>query len=203
MLRLTHIVLLSLFGLSSISAQDYIDGYVISNQGDSIFGLVREASIFKHQKKIHFVDYNGAKVVYHADRIAGYGYGRKHYESLPIPYLYTGIGSDTIGFMQRIVSGPANLYRFYTRHSVFTLQKGAAYVDFILTPEDEWFEVSPNFRWKRVAEAFEENPELVSKIEHNNFPLGQTEFVVRAFNQWYEARDEEESTLRVSRADSD
>lgn len=178
----------------SLTAQDYEEGYILSNLGDSIFGLVKVQNNFANQRKLHFIDYNGAKVVYHPERIAGYGYGKMHFESLPIPYLYTGIGSDTIGFLHRTVSGHAELFRYYTTRSIFTLNNGPGYVEFVRKPDQTWHEISPNFRWRRLAEAFQEHPVLAQKINDNEFKLGETDQVVRAYNQWYEER-----TLSVSR----
>jgi len=184
----------SFFCSYSLNAQHYEEGYIISNRGDSIFGIVKVQSTFTAQKKIHFVDENGARVVYHPERIAAYGYGKMHFESLPIPYLYAGIGSDTIAFLQRIVSGHAQLFRYYTKRSAFTLSQGPGYVEFIRKPDDSWHEISPNFRWKHLASTFKENSVLVQKISQNEFKLGETAEVVRAYNHWYEERE-----LTVSR----
>ncbi len=182
------------FSSYSLNAQHYEEGYLVSNSGDSIFGIIKVQNTFASQKKIHFVDQNGAKVVYHPERISAYGYGKMHFESLPIPYLYAGIASDTIAFLQRVVSGHAKLYRFYTRRSLFTLSPGPAYVDFIQKPDDTWHEVSPNFRWKRLALTFQESLHLAQQINQNEFKLGETAEVVRAYNEWYD-----ECILMVSR----
>lgn len=178
----------------SLTAQHYEEGYIVSNRGDSIFGILKVQNTFASQRKIHFVDQNGARVVYHPERIAGYGYGKMHFESLPIPYLYAGIGSDTLGFLQRVVSGHAQLYRYYTKRSAFTLQQGPGYVEYVRKPDQSWHEISLNFRWKRLGNIFLEHPVLAQKIQKDEYKLGETDKVIRDYNQWYE-----ESMLSVSR----
>ncbi|MEM6345131.1 MAG: hypothetical protein AAF927_14665 [Bacteroidota bacterium] len=176
------------FSSYSLNAQLYEDGYIVSNRGDSIFGIIKVPKTFAGQRKIHFVDLNGARVVYHPERIAAYGYGKMHFESLPIPYLYAGIGSDTIAFLQRIVSGHAQLYRYYTKRSAFTLSQGPGFVEFIRKPDETWHEISPNFRWKKLAITFKECSVLAQKIKQDEYKLGETAAVVRAYNVWYEER---------------
>jgi hypothetical protein len=148
---------------------------------------------FKDQKRIRFVDIYGVKASYTADRIAGYGYEGKVYVSRPMPYFYAGLFSDTVIFMQQLVDGPAKLYRFYTRKTAFTLKRGPAYFEYLEKPDGSVYEISLNFRWKRLADAFPDYPELAVDIRNDRYQPEQTVEIVRAYNVWYreQARNSE------------
>ena len=87
--------------------------------------------------------------------------------------------------MVRLINGPAKLYRYYTRRSAFTLQKGPAYFDIIEKPDGKQFEISYNFKWKRVADAFADHPSLSREITNGLYSMEEIDKIIRDYNTWY------------------
>ena len=162
-----------------------IEGYIVSFSGDTTPGYIRPGNFFKDQRRIRFMDYYGVKAKYSADRISAFGYDDKHYISYPTPYFFSGLFSDSSMFILRLIDGPASLYRYYTRRSLFTLQKGPAYFDLIIKPGGKQYEVSYSFKWKRIAEAFRDFPELYQAIQNDIYKPEDTRKIVRQYNIWY------------------
>ncbi|MCI4670699.1 MAG: hypothetical protein MRZ79_21370 [Bacteroidia bacterium] len=168
------------------------EGYILSLDGDTTFGYIRQKDVFEDQKKIEFYDYYGAKTTYNAGYIKGYGYGEKHLICRPTPYFYSDLMSDTIIFMVRLIDGPAKLYRFYSRRNAFTLKNEAAFFDFLEKPDKSLFEVSYAFRWKRLASAFKDHPKLSREILEGAYKPEDTESIVKYYNSWFERMEEQE-----------
>lgn len=164
----------------------YPEGYIVSNAGDTTWGYVRSGDDFKDQQQIIFYDEYVVKSKYTPERISAFGYNDRHFESKPRPVLYSGLLADTVIFLQRISNGPARLYRFYTRKSIFTLQQGPAFFDVLQKPDGALYEVSYNFRWSRIADALEDYPELAQAIRNELFGPEDIPEIIRAYNDWYE-----------------
>lgn len=151
--------------------------------------MISPEDAFRNQSQIAYTDAQGVTVVYHPDRIHGYGYGDSvHYASRPMPYLYAGLFSEPRVFLRRLLEGPASLYRFYARRSAFTLKKGPGYFELVEKPDGSWHEVSLVFGWKRTAQVFEEYPALAQQIRQKEFLPEQMYEVVSRYNQWYLAK---------------
>jgi hypothetical protein len=186
MLRVFFSIIILLYIVPTVSAQeDYQEGYIVSNRGDTTHGFIAVGNFFKDQRNILFFDAYGVLATYTSDRISAFGYKDKEYVSKKTPYLFSGLFSDSTLFMIRLVNGPAKLYRYYTRRSAFTLQKGPAYFDIIEKPNGKEFEVSYNFKWKRMADAFADHPSLSREIANDLFKMEETERIVREYNKWY------------------
>lgn len=172
----------------SIHAQESqsISGYIVSWKGDTIHGEIIPGDDFKNQKQVNFIDKHGVSVIYHPDRIAAYAFGDTSiYRSRPMPYLYAGLFAEERVFLKIIRSGPARLYRFYARRSVFTLKKGPGYFEILEKPDGSWHEVSLIFGWKHTAQVFDEYPDLANKIRNKAFNPEQMVEVVDIYNRWY------------------
>lgn len=169
----------------SAQASRFPEGYIVSFTGDTTWGFVRSGNDFRDQKYIIFYDEYAVKAKYTPERIAAFGYQDRHYESMPRPYLYSGLLADTLMFMQRLIDGPATLFRFYTRRSLFTLQQQPAFFDLLEKPGGKLVEVSYNFKWKRIADALEEYPELAQAIRNDLFTPEDIPDIIRNYNEWY------------------
>lgn len=189
LIRLCCLLLFLLLGREESHSQNYKvkypEGYILSHRGDTTFGFVRLGNNFKDQRRIRFYDQFGIKAKYSADRLKGFGYSGKHYVSRKTPYLYSGLFSDSLMFMQRVVGGPSKLYRFFTRQSVFTLKKGPAYFEYFEKPDGKVYEVSLVFRWQRIASAFADYPELAADIRNERYKPEDMSKIVEAYNRWY------------------
>lgn len=187
---LRFVSLLTLFIVSvpagmQAQASRFPEGYIVSNAGDTTWGYVRSGDDFKDQQQIIFYDEYVVKSKYTPERISAFGYNDRHFESKPRPVLYSGLLADTVIFLQRISNGPARLYRFYTRKSIFTLQQGPAFFDVLQKPDGSLYEVSYNFRWARIADALEDYPELAQAIRNELFGPEDIPEIIRAYNDWY------------------
>lgn len=206
-IKIQHIILLTCFmlaGLGSLSAQkkqekvnkpeipkrklakhSFPEGYILSQDGDTTYGYIRQKDAFEDQQKIEFYDHYGARATYTADVISGFGYAGKHFECRPTPYFYSDLFSDTILFMARLIDGPARLYRFYNRPNSLTLKNQAAFFDYLAMPDNKLFEVSYAFRWKHLASAFKDHPKLAKDILEGVYKPEDTETIVKYYNSWY------------------
>ncbi|MEZ4776438.1 MAG: hypothetical protein R3D00_24900 [Bacteroidia bacterium] len=182
--------LVSLVFMGNLLAQVSEDthGYIISYSGDTTFGQISPGNYFRDQKRIRFTDVYGVKTIYHSDRIAGFGYGGKHYIAKPTPYYFAGLFSDSTIFLLRRIQGPASLYRFYKQRSLFTLQKGPSYFELVEKPDGKLYEVSLAFKWKRVATVFADYPELAREIETGLYKPEELDKIIDTYNQWYNQR---------------
>lgn len=177
---------LLLFGPLSLSAQENErNGYIISYAGDTTFGTIQAGNEFRNQRKITFTDRFGVRATYKSDRISGYGFDGNHYVSMPTPYYFSGILSDSTIFLIRRIQGPASLFRFYKRRSFLTLQKGPSFIELIKKPDGKLFEVSFSFKWRRVASAFSDYEQLSREIENGLYTPQEMDKIIHNYNQWY------------------
>ncbi len=163
----------------------YVEGYLLTQTGDTIQGYIKPGNLFKDQMRVFFLDYFGGKTTYFASRINGYGYEDLHYSSHPTPYNFAGAFADSMLFLIRVVNGPATLYRFYTRRSSLTLQRGPAYFDLLVKPDGTRHEVSYAFKWERLATALDDHPSLGDDIREELYRPEDTEEIIRLYNEWY------------------
>ncbi len=179
------------FGSNELLAQRgsrYPEGYIISWQGDTTHGFVKAGNLFKDQSEIVFFDLFGVKILYTADRISGYGYEGHTYISHDRPYLYSGVFSDSVMFLHVIERGPVSLYRFYTRRPAFTFQGKAVYTEFLEMPDGKEYEISLAFRWKKIADIFEDHSSLANAVRSDAYKPDQIPDIVREYNRWYTQR---------------
>lgn len=161
------------------------EGYIVANRGDTTYGYIRRQDGFRSQRQVRFADIYGVRAKYTTDRIKAYGLDGEHYEVIPTPLNFSGIFSESKIFLRRSILGPASLFRFYTRRSVFTLKQGPAYIDLIKKPDGSLHEVSYNFKWVRIAEAFKDFPELANAIRNELFKPEDTPAIIERYNKWY------------------
>jgi len=191
------LVLILLFSGSSTFAQRkrekpprllpnrFEEGYILTETGDSIPGFLLMGNRFEAQSKIKFYDYYGGRATYFPNRLKGYGYEQTHFMAQETPFQFAGAFADSAIFLQRMVEGPASLYRFYTRRSALTFQKGPAFLDLLIMPDGTEHEVSYAFKWKRIADWLEEHPTLSEQIRAGTFSPEETLGIISMYNDWY------------------
>jgi hypothetical protein len=161
-------------------------GYLLTIEGDTVQGYVDPGNPFKDQDKVYFFDHFGGRTTYQAGQIHGFGYEGKHFQAHDMPYQYAGLFADSVLFLQRIVDGPAQLYRFYTRRSVLTLQRGSAYFDMLLMPDGQEYEVSYSYKWKRLGDILGDYPGMAAAIRNGTYKPKDTPELIRRYNLWYQ-----------------
>ncbi|MGG7660828.1 hypothetical protein [Dyadobacter sp. BHUBP1] len=138
---ITYLVIIQLITLSQAFAQGkFVDGYIITNEKDTIWGLVRDESWATSPERIAFKNLNGEVSTCAAERIAGFGLvaAKEIYKSRKIGILNISLmqsymlapsleaRDSTTVFLQEVVSGGvATLFEFLdqTQHSRFFIEK--------------------------------------------------------------------------------
>jgi hypothetical protein len=182
----------------------FAEGYLLTHRGDTVEGYIDPGNRFKDQNKVYFFDYHGARTHYGADRIEGFSYDGMSFQAHETPYAFAGIFADSMIFLQRIVDGPARLYRFYTRRSVFTLQRGPAYFDLLIMPDNQEYEISYAYKWKRIGELLSDYPGMNEAIQAGDFKPEDTPELIKRYNLWYQqtqAQEQAHGTTRSSDTD--
>jgi len=155
----------------------YQGGYIITIKNDTLTGLVKDRKpqpFGKLYKKIHFKGKNTIRRKYSAEQIAGYKQGDSQYESLWIDVSqnifkanYTSTpNSGEKCFLKIIIKGYLSYYHWEYQDSE------SGYIDEIdlykRMDEPSFERVTQGIlglKKKRLAEYFQDCPELISKIE--------------------------------------
>ncbi|WP_245759741.1 hypothetical protein [Robiginitalea myxolifaciens] len=171
--------LVLLLGFWSVPAQrrGYIPGYIITVQGDTLYGQVKDRSnepFVDIYERIRFREEGRrGKRKLSADQIAGYGIGDRHYESVSLRedseffrfryYLQPGAPKVFLQLVRR--DGPLTYYRC-------EFEDDDDYLDAfpLIHREGSWEMVRVTqgifgLKRKRLAEYFQDCPALVEAIE--------------------------------------
>jgi len=95
-----------LLALPGLAQKNYSKGYVITNQSDTLHGVIKDSGLFTGNTSIRFIDEAGVKHKFTARDIAGYSKGDI------IEYQSLSIGWDT-KFAEVVEDGPVRLLRTY------------------------------------------------------------------------------------------
>ncbi|HWV29628.1 MAG TPA: hypothetical protein VN038_08245 [Dyadobacter sp.] len=136
-----YLGIIQLTTLSQTFAQGkFVDGYIITNEKDTIRGLVRDENWATSPERIEFKNLNGEVSIHAAESVAGFGLvtAKEIYKSRKIGILNINLmqsymlapsleARDSVTvFLQEVVSGgAATLFEFLdqTQHSRFFIEK--------------------------------------------------------------------------------
>lgn len=136
-----YLGIIQLITLSQTFAQGkFVDGYIITNEKDTIRGLVRDENWATSPERIEFKNLNGEVSIHAAESVAGFGLvtAKEIYKSRKIGILNINLmqsymlapsleARDSVTvFLQEVVSGgAATLFEFLdqTQHSRFFIEK--------------------------------------------------------------------------------
>ncbi len=176
-------------------------GYIIKENGDSLHGLVVIQNFAMSQVRVEFNDSTGKTRMYTTTDLKGYGYHNIAYDRIPIKYKQavtngTEPGQETL-FLHRTVTGPSQLYRFYTLdfknstmhayNQVPPYYLGKANQHFVITNPDGKFIFTKGRSLKgSINKIYSAYPEFLGNIIDTRPDAGEMPGVVKSFNYWYE-----------------
>lgn len=103
--------------LGEYQSGNLVSGYIITEKGDTVAGLIRINNVAMNQVEVRFTYPSGDSVKFNVNDLKAYGYMDLHYEKFATGYHgeITNGYTTTNGllFLHRAVDGPSKLYRFY------------------------------------------------------------------------------------------
>ena len=182
--------LLLFFAINGYS-QHYVDGYVIKESGDTIFGKIGNLSPEQSCLKIKFKDFNGNKIKFKDEEVYAYKIGADLYFKKPygVPTMF----DNMIGFMRLINDGKVKLYefRFQAKSNMPMGSNGGmgfGTSQFIkhhyLEKNGEFIRV-PKRRFKQtMSKYFSDSQVVVDKIKQRYYTYEEIEALVRMYNTY-------------------
>ncbi len=182
MYRYLLIVLISgWFVFSSAAQVVWVDGYIITNEGEKISGEIKYTTPAQRSGTCIFrADNQDEKVKYQPFQIRSYFLDGILYESkiydfdITLPY---GLGV----FMQRKNTGIVKVYEYWNTNK----ERGFTQT-FLENDGDYLMEVDPIRFKKQMSKYFEEYPDLQKRIDKGEFKKKALLRLVGEFNNWKE-----------------
>ena len=180
MKSLKLILLLFILGAASSSfAQRYTPGYLIVDEGDTLYGLIRADAhylYFKQGKRNPYTKYKLKK-------IDGYMIGEQVYEPECFEVIQNNFVERRCGFLKLLEKGEISLYLYYgsnlynkEKHPNLYIKRGEA---------GPWLVKQDKFAFRReMSQLFADHPELPAKIKNKNFTYDDTQTMVAMYNEW-------------------
>ena len=178
----THLLftILMLFCCVSMFAQiNFLDGYIINNKNDTIYGQIKYTTPALRSSKVIFMKAGETeKVTYKPFQIKGYYVAETSYDSkiydidLSLPY---GFGA----FMERRNEGIVKLYYYWNTDK----ERGFTQT-FIENDGDYLLEVDYVGFKRQMTRYFEDFPKLQSKIKQGTYKKKDLEQIVAEYNEW-------------------
>ncbi len=174
--------------------KDYLEGYIVTNNYDTIHGFVKDRKssfIPKIYKKIHFKPHKGSKKRFKPNELISYNRGGINFESIAFIEITKGFkrtfvlttSDDDRQFLQVIIKGDLSLY-----HSLF-VDYESGLVDFIPLLKRQNGQFMKVFNLgifglgrKKMAAFFQDYPDLKERIE--NGVIKNPEDIVQNYNNW-------------------
>ena len=178
----THLLFLFIFTLivSAAHAQlNYVDGYVITNRNDTLFGKVKYSTPALRSSKVIFMENNAKeKTRYKPFQIKGYYVEKTSYDSKIYdidPALPFGYGV----FMERRNEGVLKVYYYWNTDK----ERGFTQT-FLENDGDYLMEVDFIGFKKQMTRYFEDYPKLQSKIKRGTYKKRDLDKMVAEYNEW-------------------
>ena len=154
----------------SFGQKDYQNGYIITNNNDTLMGHVKDRKsppYGKIYKKIRFKNSNIIKRKYGPHQIIGYKQGVNQFES-----LWIDVSHDF--FQEKYTSIPNSGKKYFLK----VIVKG-----YLTYYQWEFKEQESDYIWKKsLVVYFQDCPELVYKIE--NEELNDPVEIAKFYNRW-------------------
>ena len=160
------------------------EGYVITNNNDTIFGMVE---LWKDDCFIKVCLTNkmaNKGTFYRADKIKKFKIGKSFYESIVL--------KDAHYFFRRLIDGPVSLFDQY---DVQKQNFASGNIDFgstkrtkkeyYLLKNDYLVKVPHTFFKKNMAEYFKDDEKLSKEIENNELGFENLVAIISEYNEWY------------------
>lgn len=204
-----------LITVSVFAKKSTFDGYIITKNGERVFGKVKTRNVTTDQMKITFIQ-GKVKTTFKARELSGYGYEHigenqfgedvltwRHYKTKTAQsFAPKAFASKTV-FMEIMEQGTVTLYDYYveTPRDIENPYKRFFYLE--RESDNELIEVSKDNYEDLAAMYFEDNYELAEKVGTINHRFRHLYKVVKIYNDWNEMQthshaadyDETQSTI--------
>lgn len=213
MLKLYFTIVFILFGLLSFGKSKDAEGYIITNNQDTIYGSFRlktdrdkKLIYAKTQEKISFFNEEGKRTVYHPGDIKSF-YFFYNLETLTfksVPFFKNG------DLFLKVVSEKGNLrlYQLFPDGdkrltSVYELAEvafstglsGEKFFFCIFKPNGEVLVMGRHTPKNKIRSFFTDYPELFDKIDSREYKYTDVYRMVREYNAWKKGMEEEGVSL--------
>ncbi len=170
------IIAILLLGASSLFGQKvYLDGYIIMDQGDTIFGKIAVLSAPASCKRIKFTNSDGIKVKFTKTEVKAYKRGDEYYYRKVRKYV-AGEGA-TIDYLKLLATGKINLYGY-----MWNDNNGGVSTTYYVEKDGIMTRVLQTGFKKHMAEYFSDNPALEEQIRNKELNYWSMERIVEIYN---------------------
>ncbi|XOV93263.1 MAG: hypothetical protein ACFHWX_00855 [Bacteroidota bacterium] len=189
MKRFMIIGVLLVLGDLATAQNDFLNGYVVLNTGDTLYGLVKDRKDGINPKLLDRIIFKGdrGRQKFRPDQLLAYHRGGSNFHSVPF-----SVGTDLLG-ISRIKIGPRHFLKVYI-HDYMSLYMDE-YVDdsgpsydgnFYLIREDElqFVQASILFFRKRMVPYFEDAPHIAKAIEDKDYKYRDIITIITEYNNW-------------------
>ena len=159
--------------------EKYVDGYVVTISGDTIFGKIKKSNKESSCNKFKFIDSKEEKVKFKNTDVFAYKRGndlffKKSYER---PFVF----GKMEGYMKLIIDGAVKLFMFnYVSQDMNGVSWGQ---DYYLEKEGTHILVYKMRFKKSMNTCFSDNKDLVSRIENDELKYLDLEEIVSIYNK--------------------
>ncbi len=192
--------------LNRYKAGETRPGFVVLDDGDTIYGSVFVRDIAFNQVEVKWNDKNGDIMVYKPGEIAGYSYDLMYFEDTELDYKHEitlGIKSEGSLFLELLDPGPARLYQFvtltYPKAVMMQFDAPPVYYGdldigyYIIPPEGKPRIVKGRSVRNNLIRLFEDHEALVEDLINDKPSIEDVPSVVSKYNYWYENLRNKES----------
>lgn len=167
--------------------QEYLEGYIILNDGDTIYGKIKKQSELKSCEKVYIIDSTSVEKKYKSKKAIGYKRGDEIF--IKKNYTVPGNLGTYNNFMKVIETGKVVLYEAYS--NVYQSSGGGGGVsttrhDYFLEKNGNLLRVKKGGFKNQISEYFRENKELSEKIKNKELGYGDMHRIVQIYNMDFE-----------------
>jgi len=177
-----------------------VQGYVITNNNDSLLGFINITNVALNQVEINFMDYAGKVTLFSVKDAKAYGYAKIRYEKIKTGFkkeITNGHKTkDGYQFVHIAIEGPSKLYRFYTLHFRSSTmnsydQHPPAYLgrlkrEFVITnPKEQKVFTKGRTLKGALNRIYFDYPNYTAKYPVDYTKPSELPKVVDGFNSWY------------------
>ena len=189
-----------LISFTSFGKQSTFQGYIITKQGERIYGKIKTKNVTTDQMKITFIQ-GKSKSSFKAKELSGYGYEHvgenqfgedvlkwRHYKTKTAQSFAPKAFASKVVFMEVMEQGTVTLYDYYveTPSDIENPYKRFFYLE--RESDNDLIEISKENYEELAAMYFEDNYELAEKVGSINHRFRHLYKVVKIYNDWNEMK---------------
>ncbi len=178
-MRKLGLIIVAAFSCSSSFSQgDFVRGYLISKNEDTLRGEVRyhPKKEIENYGKITFKDAVGGQKTYKPDQIKGYGGGGKH-------FISDKFNGEITFYRVHAVGKILLLEIMYDNYAPNEAPYKSEYF-FSVRGDKEYTKLKENKAKKQMKEFMKDNPEFIKDLDDEKFDIDVLSKKVRQYDEW-------------------